>query len=179
MTDRTALRRLSGPLIFTALCLGWLFVQLLPLGLAPGGWPGPDLMLALAMAWIIRRPEDLPVWLLAGLFLTADLLLMRPPGLWAALVLLALEALRRRQTRLRAMPLSGEFAMVAALIGGLTLANWAMLTLLLVEQPGLPAQLAQALSTLAVYPLVVGALHFGLDLRKRPVQEGFGRRARA
>lgn len=179
MTETSVLRRLAGPLLFVALCLLWQFAQLLPLGDAPGRWPGPDLMLCLAIAWTVRRPEDLPVLLLAALFLAADLLLMRPPGLWAALVLMALEALRRRQVRLRGLPITGEIAMAAALITGLTLANWAILTVLMVDRPGLPDMMARAASTAMAYPLVVALLHYGLDVRKRPAPEGFGRRARA
>ena len=43
---------------------------------------GPDLLIAFAFAWSLRRPEYVPSLLLALLFLLADLLLQRPPGLW-------------------------------------------------------------------------------------------------
>ena len=55
---------------------------------------GPDLLIAFALAWSLRRPEYVPTLLLAILFLLGDLLLQRPPGLWALLALLACENLK-------------------------------------------------------------------------------------
>lgn len=178
MSEARRLRDRLGPALLVALCALVVFLQLVPLGSAPGNWPGPDLMLCLVLAWAIRRPEDLPVLLVAALFLAADLLLMRPPGLWAALVVVAVEALRRRQGRVRGTAFAAEWALVAALVAALSLAYWAVLTVTLVGQPSLSARLAQAVSTLLAYPLVAAGLHFVLDVRKRPAPEGFGRRAR-
>ena len=69
------------------------FAQLLPLRPGPGNVPGPDIILLIALAWIVMRPEYVPVLLLAAVCLLTDLLLLRPPGLWTALVVLAGEFL--------------------------------------------------------------------------------------
>ena len=68
----------------------------------PGRLPGPDIILLIALSWIVMRPDYVPVLLLAVVFLLTDLLLMRPPGLWTALAVLAGEFLRNRQLQLRA-----------------------------------------------------------------------------
>ena len=64
----------------------WIFL-LLPLQTTPRSLAGPDLLLAFAVAWCLRRPEFVPPLALALAFLLADLLLQRPPGLWALLAL--------------------------------------------------------------------------------------------
>lgn len=74
--------------LFLGLALVLLFLRLLPLGNAPGTLPGPDLLLCLIMAWVMRRPDYLPVGLIILVVLAEDLLLLRPPGLWTALVVL-------------------------------------------------------------------------------------------
>ncbi|NCO16036.1 MAG: rod shape-determining protein MreD, partial [Alphaproteobacteria bacterium] len=82
--------------IFVALALALFFLRLLPLGAEPGRWPGPDLMLCLILAWVQRRPDYLPAPLIALVVLTEDFLMLRPPGLWTAIVVLATEFLRGR-----------------------------------------------------------------------------------
>ena len=43
--------------------LALLFLKLLPIGSTAGDWPGPDLMLCLILAMVVRRPDYLPIWL--------------------------------------------------------------------------------------------------------------------
>ena len=42
--------------LFMVLAMVLLFLKLLPLGTLAGTWPGPDLMLCLIYAWVLRRP---------------------------------------------------------------------------------------------------------------------------
>jgi len=167
---------LSGA-TFAALAVAMVLVKLLPLGLGAGGWPVPDLLMCLLVAWMIRRPDLLPMPLVAVVFLWADLMLMRPPGLWAAVAVLAGEWLRNRQRSLRAAPLLAEPGLLAALMVAMVLAHWAVLAVLFVDQPRLGQQLLQVPVTVLAYPAVAGLLQIGLGLRRRPVIEGFGRRA--
>ena len=81
---------------FVAIAMGLLFLRLLPLDSVAGDWPGPDLMLCLMLAWVTQRPDHLPTGLIAVVVLAEDMILMRPPGLWTALVVLATEFLRAR-----------------------------------------------------------------------------------
>ena len=99
------------------------FVQLLPLDLGPGGFPGPDVLLLLALSWVVMRPDYVPVTLLAVVFFLADLLFMRPLGLWTALVILASEFLRVRSFTLRDTPFLLEWLQVAAAIT-VIIASW-------------------------------------------------------
>ena len=70
-------------------------------------------------------------------FLILDLLLMRPPGLWTALAVLAGEFLRGRQAQLRAASFPTEWALIAGIIVAMTLANVVILAIFGVAQPSL------------------------------------------
>lgn len=129
-------------------------------------WPMPDLMLALTLAWVVRRPDLLPAPLIAGYVFLEDILMMRPPGLWALLVLGTTEFLRRRNPSLRGLVFGLEYALVGALILGMFTANRLVLGIVMVPQPSLGLSLAQIVGTVAIYPAVVACLHFGLGLRK-------------
>lgn len=129
-------------------------------------WPAPDLMLALTLAWVVRRPDLLPAPLIAGYVFLEDILLMRPPGLWALLVLATTEFLRRRNPTLRGLVFWLEYALIAALMLGLFTVNRLVLGIVMVPQPPLGLSLAQIVGTVLLYPVVVAALHFGLGLRK-------------
>ncbi len=64
-------------------CSMWMASSLQMLPLAPGRvlWPGPDLSLCLAMVWVLRRPEQVPVLTIGLIFLIEDIMLLRPIGL--------------------------------------------------------------------------------------------------
>ncbi|MGB0660551.1 MAG: rod shape-determining protein MreD [Mangrovicoccus sp.] len=166
-------------LLFTALAALFLLAQLLPLDTVPGGWPGPDLLLCLACAWVLRAPAHVPFALLAALFFAADLLLQRPPGLWTALALIVTEILRVRQLQLRPLALPFELGLVAIFFTGMTFGQWAILGLTFADQPRLGMMLLQNFVTLLAYPLVVMVLHGIFGIRKRSQTNIIGNRARA
>lgn len=155
---------------FWALLLGLavasLFLRLLPLGVAPVGLPGPDLLLCLVFAWVLRRPEYVPALLVAAIFLLEDLILLRPPGLWALIVLLGTEFLRQRQPLMRELTFPMEWAMVSAVMLTMMLAERLTLAMTMVPTPSLRLSVVQLLMTVIAYPLVVLASHFLLRVRK-------------
>ena len=55
-----------------------IWTALIPFDAADDGWPGPDLVLALTLAWVVRRPAGAPFWAVAALGMAADLALARP-----------------------------------------------------------------------------------------------------
>lgn len=118
-------------------------------------WIGPDLLIAFAFAWSIRRPEYVPALLLALIFLLADLLLQRPPGLWALLALLACENLKSRSRALRDTTFGAEWIAVALLLTGILLANKIVLAILLIPPPQLRLSLLELGVTILVYPAAV------------------------
>jgi rod shape-determining protein MreD len=164
--------------LFVAVALLLLFIRLLPLGNAPGALPGPDLLLCVIMAWIVRRPDFLPMPLILIVIFAEDLILMRPPGLWTAIVILATEFLRGRIQLTRELSFVVEWVLIAAVMLGMTLVYRLTLGLAFVPQPPFGFAIVQILWSIAVYPLVVGLSRLALDLRKPATGEvdDFGRR---
>lgn len=155
-----------------------LYIKLLPLGSMAGDWPGPDILLCLIFAWIVRRPDYLPVLLVAAVLLLEDLLLMRPPGLWTALVVLAAEFIRSRVALTRELSFWAEWALVAGLMVGLLLAYRLVFAIAFLPQPAFGFALMQTLWSILCYPVVVAGSRFALDLRKPAMGEvdAYGRR---
>ena len=121
--------------LFVAFSLALLFLRLLPLGGEIGKWPGPDLMLGLMLAWVTRRPDHLPAVLIGLVVLAEDLMLMRPPGLWAALVVLATEFLRARSTLTRELGFAAEWLLIAVVMVTMLLGYRLIYSLTFLGQP--------------------------------------------
>lgn len=168
--------------IFRALFLGLtlllLFMRLLPLNHSAGGLPGPDLLICLILAWIVRRPDFLPMPLIAAVILIEDLILMRPPGLWTAIVVIATEFLRSRIILTRELNFLVEWMLVSGVMLGMMLAYRLALGLAFVPQPPFGFAIVQVLWSIGVYPVVVGLSRLIFDLRKPAMGEidDFGRR---
>lgn len=164
--------------IFVALSLFVLFVRLLPLGSVAGSLPGPDLILCVMLAWVMRRPDYLPVLIIAAVVLLEDVVLMRPLGLWTALVILATEFLRSRAALTRELSFAVEWMLVAGLMVGLLLGYRLFFALAFLPQPGFGFAMTQTLWSILCYPLVVMASRLMLDLRKPAMGEldSMGRR---
>lgn len=143
-----------------------LFLRLLPLSGGLTGWPGPDLGLCLIFAWILRRPAQLPALVIVGFCLAEDILLLRPLGLWSAVVLVASEALRQREGRWREQSFMLEWFRVAMLIGMMMLAYRVILFLSLSPVAVLGQAILQYLATIACYPLVVFGARWLIGLRR-------------
>ncbi|MFN7003656.1 MAG: rod shape-determining protein MreD [Roseinatronobacter sp.] len=182
-------RRQTKRLIFVGLYLGLavlvMFYRFLPLGgygsdvgpldsaLNPddiAAWrlnfPMPDLMLCLTVAWVLRRPDLLPAPVIAAFFFIEDILLMRPPGLWALIVLMGTEFLRRRSDQFRGYLFPYEYALVAGLMLVMFLANRAVLAIVIMPVEPLGLSFAHFLVTVLAYPAVVAVSHFLFGLRK-------------
>ena len=173
---RTALWLYRG--LFVVLALVLLFLKLLPLGSFAGTLPGPDLLLCLIFAWVLRRPDYLPVLLVAAVVLVEDFLLMRPPGLWAGLVIVGTEFIRSRVGLTRELSFPAEWALVGAVMFGLLLAYRLAFVVSFMPQPALGFALLQTVWSVLCYPLVVAASRFAFDLRKPAMGEvdAYGRR---
>lgn len=177
MIDPVTTRLWAYRTLFVALAAALLFLRLLPLSTLPVRIPGPDLMLCITLAWVLRRPDFVPAGFIVAVFLLEDMLAMRPPGLWALIVLLGSEFLRDRAGPMRGLPFLAEWATVTAVMAIMLLANRLVLALVMVPQTGLGLTLLQLLTTVAAYPLVVAASHLVLGLRGASDIEGMGSRA--
>jgi len=163
---------------FVLLVLVILFFHLLPLETSPRRWAMPDLILGFACAWSIRRPEYVPAFSLAVIFLLVDLLFQRPPGLWAALALVGCEYLKSSGRSLRDSSCPSEWLTVGGVIVAITAANRLILAILLIDTPGLGLTLFELGMTLLFYPLMVLATHGLMGVRKTAPGDldGMGRR---
>ena len=137
--------------LFVALAMAVTFYALLPFGSGEGGVPGPELIVCLIAAWVLRRPDYVPAWLILVVLLLDDALLQRPLGLWTLIVLAMSEYLRRRVDQAEAMPLWSEMALVAGCIATAFAANHLALLLLLAQTPPVAGQALHALVTIAFY----------------------------
>ena len=128
--------------------------------------PGPDILVLLTFAWVVRQPTLVPFGLMAAVFLLADFLFLRPPGLWTLLMVLASESVRRKRLTMTELPFLVEWGGVALAIMSMVLLNRLFLWMLLVDLDSLGLTLAHAIVTILTYPFVVGISKFVFGLRK-------------
>lgn len=164
--------------LFLALALLLLFLRLLPLGNAPGALPGPDLLLCLIMAWVMRRPDYLPVGLVVLVVLAEDMLLLRPPGLWTALVVLGSEFIRSRVALTRELNFVTEWLLVVGLMMAMLLVYRLVFIMAVLPQPPFGFSVVQLMWSAIAYPVVVVVSRLVLDLHKPATGEtdDYGRR---
>ncbi len=166
MVDPRTVRAISFRLGFLLIAFLSAFFYLLPLKVGSGHWPGPDLILSVAFAWVLRRPDYVPVFLFAPVMLIADFIFLRPPGLWTLLSVLAFEFLRRREPTSRDMPFAVEWMMVAGVMLSMGVLYRLTLVIFMVDQTSLGLALMGQLSTLLSYPFVVIFSHYVLGITK-------------
>jgi rod shape-determining protein MreD len=152
--------------VFLGLGMLIMFFHLLPLDTVPRPWAPPDLLIAFVFAWALRRPDYVPALSLAAILLLADLILMRPPGLMALLLLLGTEYLKNQNAGLREASFAGEWIAVGIVLVGITVLNRLILMLVVVQPPQLGLSLIQVVLTIAVYPLVVAITQTLMGVRK-------------
>ena len=164
MVDPVTSRRLAHAALYLGLVLIILFLRMLPINPVSDGFPGPDLTLALTLAWVMRRPDYLPAALIVAAFLLEDFISWRPIGLWTLIVLAGTEFLRAREQSSRDLPFVLEAVLIGTVLVGMLLANRFILGLVMVEQPPLGREVLRMLATFVAYPFVVAlsALAFGL-----------------
>lgn len=153
-------------LIFIALVNVIVFFHLIPLQTTPSNWATPDLLICLCYAWVLRRPEYMPILLIAVVMLITDMLFLRPPGLMAALFVLGAEFLRARAHLMRELTFLPEWVMVAGVLTTVMMANRIILVVLMAPRPPLGLSVLQLVATLAAYPLVVLFSRYVVGVRK-------------
>ena len=181
-------------ILFVVLALVFMFFRLLPLGevIDPCGpedtgcrlvaWfshmPGPDLLLCIIFAWTMRRPDYLPVLLIAAVVLLEDLIVLRPPGLWTGLVVLVSEIIRSRVALTRELNFGVEWLLVSAMMVVMLIVYRMAFGLVLLPQPPFGFAMVQVIWSILCYPLVVFLSRVVLDLYKPGMGEvdAYGRR---
>jgi len=166
MISPLALHRWAFIGLFLLLSMFIIFARILPLGPVSEGMPPPDTIVLLGFAWVLRRPDFVPVVLFAAILLVTDLLFLRPPGLATALAVIGLEWLRARAGLMRERGFIIEWATVASVLALMLLAERVVLALLFVPQdnPGL-AVFALAVNIL-FYPFIAALSVWGFRVRR-------------
>ena len=152
--------------MYLALGLGLIFINLVPLDTRPRNWAGPDLLIAFTFAWTLRRPEFVPAVSVAVVVLLADLLFLRPPGLWTALVVIAVQMLRSRARILRDQSFVTEWLAVSGVFVAISLGNRLVLAIMMVPQAPLGLSVIHVVMTLICYPVVVIISQLVFGVRK-------------
>ncbi len=178
MADSPVGRQWMAGLSYLVIAVVLIFVQLLPMDTVPRSWAPPDILLAATLVWVTRRPDVMPILLIAGVFLLTDLLFQRPPGLWTGLVLILTEMLRARAGALRNVPFPLEWLTVGMGIVGITLANRAALAIVMTPQAPLALTVIQMVATILIYPVIAGLSHyiFGISRPAPGEVDAFGHR---
>lgn len=166
MTDRQTLLRWTFWFGLAGLAVTVLFARLLPLDLTPGRVPGPDILLGVTFAWVLRRPDYVPIALVATLFFVVDMVLQRVPGISTLMVVVAVEFLRRRESALRGQHFVVEWGFVTAVLLSMVLGERMVLSVFFVEQIPFGRDLLQFLTTAAFYPVIVFLSVFALGVVK-------------
>jgi rod shape-determining protein MreD len=166
MIDPVTLHRLGFAALFLLLSAFAIFFRMLPVGPISGAWPPPDMIVLLGFAWVLRRPDFVPVLLFAALMLTSELLFLSPPGPATALAVVGLEALRARAGLMREQTFPLEWATVAAVLVLMMLAERALMAVFFVRQAPFGLTLLELVVNIAAYPVVVGVSAWAFRVRR-------------
>ena len=176
MASASAFGRMAPIAAYVMLSLAVVLLAILPLDRLPGALPGPDLLLAITVVWVVRKPDAAPVLAIAGVFLLADLFWMRPPGLMAAAVVVGTEFLRRQSDLTTEVSFVAEWSVVAAIVSAIMIGQASVLVLLGVTVPTLGTLLIKLVGTILAYPVVAGLARpiFGVRRKGAQAELGFG-----
>jgi rod shape-determining protein MreD len=128
-------------------------------------------MLCLVLVWVSRKREFVPLGLIVFVFLITDFLLMRPPGLWTALVVLGSEFMRTRTGRGVEMPFLLEWALASVTIATIIVIHRLVLLISAVPVPPLGTDLVFMTVTILAYPFVLAFSHYVFGVRRAAVRE--------
>lgn len=191
MVDPITWRRFQFRMLFLLVSMLIIFSQLLPLNTAPaavqlldvetgqllreGGsyfnLPGPDLLFCLTAAFLMRRPRWAPVGLIVLVHLLADVLFLRPLGLWPAVVIVGYEFLRRQTNATTEVAVPLEVALVTGTFAAAVFANGLLHLIFAVSHPSFGATLLHICTTALAYPFVIAVVHFILRVRRAGARE--------
>lgn len=166
MVDPISTRRFLFRCLFLGLCAVIIFVKMLPLSTVPGGIPGPDLLFCLTAVWIMRRPRWAPVGLIIVVHLVADILFLRPIGLWPAISLIGFEYLRSKAAGSVEISPPLEVGMAAAVFSAMVAAQALLQILFGIPQPSLGVSLMHVIVTIMAYPVVILISTYVLRVRR-------------
>ncbi len=143
-----------------------MFFHLIPLDTVPRRWTPPDLLIAFAFAWSLRRPDYAPAASIAAVMLMADLVVPAATGADGVADGAGQRIPQTRASGLREASFAGEWLAVCLSLLAITVLNRLTLGLLAVEQAQLSLSLIQMVMTMIAYPLVVLVSQSLMGVRK-------------
>ena len=143
-----------------------LSVQILPLPIIQQEILWPDLLFLSTSGWLIRRPNYLPIFIIFLVHIVADIILLRPIGLWSGLSLIIFVFIKWRISRTKAIFKFGqELVFVISLFTLLIITNMFFQSIFRIVNPPLIMILLQLTFAIIIYPLVIFSLHYVLGVR--------------
>ncbi len=139
---------------------------LLPLQFSPDRASGAELFFAFTFIWVVRQPITAPFLSVAVLALIADSVLMRPLGLWAFLLVVAIEITRFSHKSVQERGLLMEFSMFVALLVAMTIIQSLLLWASFSQGLDLAANVQFVMLTALVYPVMLLFIYYILRVRK-------------
>lgn len=170
MVDPVLTRLWGRRALYAAVMVLMILTGLIPNLRATTPWPGPDLMLALTLCWLLRKPAQVPTLLIGAVFLLADFLEQQPLGVHTAMVVAVTEFVRSRGVRPSELTLLTDWAVAAFAIAAVMVGERIVLTATLVPTVGPGMVTLRLLATVLAYPLVVWAAR--VLLRVQPPRPG-------
>lgn len=166
MDEVTKFKIWRARLLFSLACILIIFVHSVPLDLSPKNIIMPDVMLVITIAIVIRKAAFIPYWLVGSLFLIADVMLNRPMGLWAFIVLATVEVVRVNRFMFRDMFFVTEWLMVAIIIVAMYMIQQFFLAFSLAPPYPMDSLIWKMTATALSYPILVFAITRLFGIRK-------------
>ena len=161
-----------GRALFAGLCMFCIIAAKIPLGLPADAALMPDLFFVLVVAWVIRSPRTATLPLIAAMALLADVLLMRPVGLAAILVVLTSEYFRAQRFSIREQMFVVEWLFFVILYAGQMGLYIFVLAISFSEAPPLGLAMKFIGITALAYPIVVALIHTVFRVRSPKAESG-------
>lgn len=152
-------------LTFVGVVMALLFVRLLPLQTIPSTISGPDIIMAVIFYLSLQRPDAVPSVLIGAIILIEDMFLQRPPGLMAALIILASAWLKLTAAQTQDRNWLKDWWMSALAMIATIVVMRIVLTLALVPRPPALLHYTQLISTILVFPIVAFVAYYVLQIR--------------
>lgn len=178
MEDISTFRFWMYRVYFVAIGFVLILWSIIPFDMSAGALPYPDFFYCLTMAYVVRRPEYVPIWTIFLVFFMRDILTQAPLGLFTLLVVMGSEVVRANIQAFREYIFGLEWLWVATIFAVITVVQQVMLALTLSDAPRFVEQLLLILLTVLAYPVIVGVMKFGFGIiRPRPgALDAWGRR---
>jgi len=141
--------------LFLALAFALMSISMMPPRSQQPVLPQPDILFCLIAAWTMRQPDYVRPVMIIVTVLLSEIMFLKPPGLWTALVLLATEFLRSSVDRIRYQAFTFEWILFSATFAAAMILYQLVLVITFVPvlEPGSAA--LHVLVTIIAYPVIV------------------------